>query len=119
MMSPASPLDRLQRQQPDWAPWLAVIEEILRESLNRSWDTVVPLGMDSGDDGLRPAGAPLLTGAALSLQASSVRKLLTRLIRVAMRDGTPEMRTLEAGVDADVEVLTIFAASLCQENARI
>src|SRR5262245_18580136 len=53
-------LPELARRHPEWKPWLAVIEEILREAADPRWDALVPTHMD------RPNGkAPLLAGAPL------------------------------------------------------
>jgi FdhE protein len=114
MITSANDLDGLRRERPEWAPWLAVIKEIVRETGARQWDAVVPRDID-----VRQATAPLLAGITLSLHARSLRHLFERLIRIAALDGTPRMRTLEATLDPNLDVLALFGASLCQESARI
>lgn len=108
-------LDGLKRQRPEWGPWLAVVEEVLREAGTSEWDAAVPAGA-----GMAPQPTiPLLAGAALNVQASAVRRLLKRLIRIASRSGTPKMATLESAMDADLDVLSLFEASLRQDSDRI
>jgi FdhE protein len=118
-------LDRLKGERPEWAPWLGVIEEILREMGGRRWDATVPIGLDwapeapGGTATERLGAVPLLAGVALSVQAGSIRSLVKRLIRIAVIRGTPKMRTLEGVVDRELDALTVFTASLCQDGVRI
>jgi FdhE protein len=107
-------LNGLRRQRPEWEPWLVVVGEILREAGALTWDSAVPATPHA-----RGCSVPLLEGATLALQASSVRRLLKRLIGIASRNGTPKMATLEAAQSADVDMLPLFTASLCQDRDRI
>lgn len=116
MIAPASALDGLKRQRPEWAPWLAVVEEILCEIGSRRWDGAVPLVSNAA---LRQTSVPLLAGTALSVEMRAIRRLVKRLIRVAALGGTPKMGTLEAALNPEVDVLTLFTASLRQENDRV
>lgn len=111
MTTPDTALHGLKRQRPEWEPWLAVVEEIVRETASPRWDASVPTGVEP-----RHSGPPLLAGATLAVPASSVRRLLKRLARVASTSGTPNIATLHAALDADLDVLTLFAAALCQNG---
>ena len=107
-------LAALEREQPEWGPWLRVVEEIVREPAS-GWDAVVP-------SGLMPAPqptVPLLAGAAVSAPAASIRGLVKRLIRTAANGGTPKMRTLEGIRAADLDVFALFTASVCQDRERL
>jgi len=53
------------------------------------------------------------------MEAGSIRRLFERLIRTASRVGTPEMSTLKAALDTDMEMAPLFAASLCQDSDQI
>jgi FdhE protein len=101
----------LKRARPEWGPWLAVIEETLRDADAPVWDEAVPAEVP-----VVQATAPLLSRATLVMEQVPVRRLLQRLIRVASRSGTPEMASLKSAIDRDVEVLEIFRGSLCQDN---
>lgn len=108
-------LNGLKRQRPEWEPWLVVVEEVLRETGSSAWDAAVPSA------GVEPqrGRAPLLAGTTLALQESSVSQLLARLIQIASRRGTPKMATVKSALDADVDVLALFAASLRHDRDRM
>jgi FdhE protein len=111
MRAPDIALNDLKRQRPEWAPWLAVIEEIVRETASHKWEASVPTGVEP-----RPAGTPLLAGVTLAVHASSVRRVLKRLIRTAALSRMPNIATLDSALDLDPELLTLFSASLCQNS---
>ena len=105
-------VDGLRRTRPEWSPWLAVVEEALRETTHGRWDRVVP---EPGED-RRP---PLLDGSSVVVADSAARDLLTRLIRTAASSGTAKMATLEAALRSDIDVAGLFAASVCQDRDRV
>jgi FdhE protein len=107
-------LHDLKRQRPEWEPWLAVIEEIVRETGSSGWEASVPTSVQP-----RQTGAPLLAGATLAVPASSVRRLLKRLTRIASVSGTTNIATLDRALDADLDILTLFNASLCQNSDSV
>jgi FdhE protein len=123
MMAPDTALQGLKRQRPEWEPWLAVVEEILREAGTSNWDVAVPTGLGaearSAQADTPLSMVPLLAAAAISLTASSVRRLLERLIRIASMSGTPKMATLAAVLREDLDLLALFRASLCQDCERV
>lgn len=111
MIATPTTLAGLERQRPEWGPWLAVVEETLREADAPVWDAAVP------DDACRPhITTPLLAGATVAVEARTVRRLIQRLIGVASRSGTPEMATLRSVLKADPDALALFRASLCQDS---
>jgi FdhE protein len=114
MTAPDAVLNALRRQRPEWEPWLLVVAAILSETRAPIWDAAVP------DVAAAPRTAvPILAGATLALQPSTVRRVLKRLIRIGSRTGTQKLATLEAALRADVDVLALFTASLCQDSDRI
>jgi FdhE protein len=113
MIAPDSLLNGLRRQHPEWEPWLAVVDEVLREASAPMWDATVPALH------AEQTAVPLLAGATIAVPAGSIRDLLHRLIRIASRSGTPNMSTLKAALQADIETVPLFTASLCQDNDRI
>lgn len=102
-------LDALKQRRPEWSPWLAVIEETVREFTSPRWDIAVPDPPISHDH-----GTPLLSGATVAVDSRDVRRLLQRLVGRAARSCTPKMRALEAALRADIDVLALFAASIRQ-----
>jgi FdhE protein len=111
MMASGTALHDLKRQRPEWEPWLAVIEEIVRETASPRWEASVPTSVQP-----RQTGTPLLAGATLAVDTSSVRRLLKRLTRIASLSGMPNTAALDSALDADLDVLTLFNATLCQDN---
>jgi FdhE protein len=102
-------LKDLERQHPEWEPWLAVVQEMLREINNPHWDAAVPRGVTQQDK------TPLLAGATLALQQDSVHDLVQSLMRIASRSGTPQMATLERAIEAELDLFNLFKAALCQD----
>jgi FdhE protein len=114
MTAPGTALTGLKRQRPEWEPWLAVVEHIVDEIGSRTWSAVVPAAADT-----RETTAPLLAGAMLALPANAIRRVFERTIRIASRSGTPAMATLRSAVDRELDVLTLFRASVCQDGDAV
>jgi FdhE protein len=121
MTTPATSLNELKQRRTEWAPWLAVIEEVLRETESSEWDSVfspaaqlsaAAQSANKADDH-RPA-IPLLAGATLTVRRIAISRLLKRLIRTAVASGAPTMATLAFAVDRELDFLGLFKASLCQ-----
>jgi FdhE protein len=107
-------LQQLRRQRPEWAPWLALVEDIVVERGTDAWDAAVPDGAPA------PVSAtPRLCGLSVSLDAGAACRLLERLIRTASSSGAPKLATLGAALTADADAVTLFAASLCQDSVRL
>jgi FdhE protein len=109
-----SGLQDLKRRHPEWEPWLAVVQEVLTETSNPLWDALVPSRTEP-----QQSQVPLLAGVTLTLEQNSVGRLLARLLRTAHRSGTPKMSTLERALHAELDALTLFKASLCQDADRL
>ena len=103
-------LQDLKRQHPEWEPWLAVVQEVLRETANPQWDAAVPHRTTQQDK------TPLLADASLALEQNSVRRLLQLVIQAACRSGTAKMATLEPALRVELDVLTLFKATLRQDG---
>src|SRR3981189_3754339 len=114
MMAAAAALNGLRRKRPEWESWLAVIEEILRDTAAPDWEAAVAVNAHAP----RPA-VPLLAGATVAADTNSVGRLLKRLVRIASRTGTPKMATLEAALRAEIIMRRQFNASLCQDSGNI
>ncbi len=104
----------LKREYPEWQPWLAVVQEILDETVNPVWDAIVPVRT-----GPQQRKVPLLTGMTLNVEQSLIGRLLEQLIRVAAVSGTPKMATLKTALHADFDILSLFKASLCHDSDHI
>lgn len=113
-MAAAAALNGLRGKRPEWASWLNVIEEVLRETASPDWGAAVAVNARAP----RPA-VPLLSGATVAVDTNSVGRLLKRLIRIASHTGTPKMATLEEALHADMDILVLFNASLRQDSGNI
>ena len=114
MTAPSAALDRLRRERPEWSPWLAVVDEIVRETAARRWDASVP-----GDVPPPRPGVPLLTGATIAVAARPVRKLFERLVRIASSAGTSKMQTLAGARAGAIDTMALFSAALCRNDAAL
>jgi FdhE protein len=112
-MTVAPALDNLGREFPEWKPWLPVVEEVLTEAATSKWEAFVP------PKPLAQQKTPLLAGATVSLDLSFVNGWLRHLIKTAHRSGTPKMTTLAAAETANLEIASLFSASLRQESERL
>jgi FdhE protein len=106
-------LQDLKRRHPEWQPWLAVVQAILRETEDPKWDAVVPLPAET------KSKVPLLAEAKLEVETSLLRPFSEQLMGIACRSGTPQMATLKAALHAELDVFTLFRASLNQDADRI
>jgi FdhE protein len=113
-MATVTAMDRLKTCRPEWAPWLAVVEEIVRETATSRWAAAVPAGVPTQE-----AATPLLAGAVLDLEAEAIRGLFQRLVGIAASSETSKMATLRAVVETELDALELFTASLCQDRARL
>jgi FdhE protein len=112
-MTVAPGLENLGREFPEWKPWLSVVEEVLREAATSKWEAFVPP---------RPVAqqkTPLLAGATVSPDLSFLRRWTRHLLRTAHESGTPKMTTLAHAETANLDVISLFRASLCQESERL
>jgi FdhE protein len=109
-----SRLQDLKRQHPEWEPWLAVVQEILSATAEPQWDRMVPARAE-----IQPDKIPLLASVPVVLERAPVRRLLAQLIQTAQRGGTPKMASLKPVLHGELNVMTLFEASLCQDNERL
>jgi FdhE protein len=106
-------LDTLKRSRPEWSPWLAVVEEALAEAAGSRWDALVPAMP------VPERATPVLSHSTIVIDESAVRGLLNRLVKIAARGGMPKLETLTGITERDIDLAGLFAASVCQDRARI
>jgi FdhE protein len=113
MIAPGAAWPRLKSERPEWSPWLAVVEEAVRETGTATWDGAVPVV-----DG--PARlVPILAGKTLTVDVRAVRELVGRLFRTAARSGSPKLAPLAAVLDGQPDLLKLLAASLCHDLEHV
>jgi FdhE protein len=113
-MATDTSLQDLKRQHPEWEPWLAVVQEVLKEIADPKWDAVLPPGLPRQN-----GKTPLLSGATLPLEQSLISSMMEQLMRIASRSGTPELKTLKAAAGARPDVHSVFRAFLNQDGHQI
>jgi FdhE protein len=106
-------LSELKTRHPEWAPWLAILEEILREIGDPRWDRLVPHAV------IQRSKIPLLAEAAVELGGSAVAALFARLFQIAHRTGTPQMASLQRLAEVRPDAGALFKASLHQDLESI
>src|SRR5258706_8845284 len=103
----------LGRQYPEWQPWLAIVEEVLREATDSKWDAFVtkPLPQNSK--------VPLLAGANILVDLTAVSRWSERLMQIAHRSGAPKMSTLSLIQRGGLNSADLFKSSICQDSNRL
>jgi FdhE protein len=101
----------LGRQYPEWQPWLTVIDEVLREATDSKWEAFVP-GLPESPE----IKVPLLAGATLTLEATTIARWSEELMRAAYRSGAPKMSTLNGVQQKRLNTVDLFKSSLCQNG---
>jgi FdhE protein len=114
-MASAKSSQELKRRHPEWEPWLAVVDETLAEARERSWDAAVPAVSGEQETGK----VPLLAASALELEQTLTRRLFERLIWTASRSSSPAMASLEALARSNLDVSSVFQASVNYDAHRI
>ena len=108
-------LVNLSRQFPEWRPWLTVIEEVLRETINSKWEAFVPESVE-----LQHSQVPLLAGAQLILETTVVIDWLERLMQTAHRSGAPKMSPFNFSKRRLTHIaVNLFRAALCQDDKEL
>ena len=107
-------LQALAREYPDWQPWLLVIEAVMCEATDSSWESYVPSRAES-----RATDAPLLVGVTITADIGKVRRWQDHLLQTAARSGAPKMLPLKAVRKAAVNTAALFEAALCENGAQL
>jgi FdhE protein len=119
-----SRLDQVGRRHPDWTPWLALVDVALAAIGDETWARLVP-----PEPPVTGGAAPLLSGAALAVDAGDVRRHAQRLLArangvAATGAGTPlteadALALLAAAVNQDGAALDHLAARLGRDAALL
>jgi FdhE protein len=111
--APASHLQNLRSDHPEWDPWLAVVDRALEEANNSRWESFVPTVSR------RQTQAPVLAETAIALPIGLLEDWTKRLFRSAAAGGTAEMATLRAAAKSAAEAVQLFRAALCQDIEKL
>jgi FdhE protein len=102
------------QRYPEWEPWLAVVDGVLREAANAKWEVLVPTRTERQKNRV-----PLLAGITLALDATVVGRWTQDLFGIASQSGTEKMSSLNLARHSDVSDLALFGSALCQDRARL
>jgi FdhE protein len=107
-------LDTVAQQHPEWHAWLALLEQTLRELDEPAWAAVVPQPCHD-----RPAGAPLLAEAMLTIDPTLARRWVRRLLKQAAMVAGPNASS-RAMIDSHrFDALGLLEAAVCQDEDRL
>ncbi len=105
--------EALAREYPDWQPWLSVVEAVVREATDPSWETWVPAAESPA------ANAPRLAGVTLTADLGKSRRWQQRLLQTAVRSGAPKMSQLNSLQKTTMNSVALFEAALCEDGAAL
>jgi FdhE protein len=105
--------EALAREYPDWQPWLLVVEGVVREATDPSWETWVPAAESQAAD------VPQLAGAKLIADLGRIRRWQQHLLQTAARSGAPRMSQLNSLQKVEINSAALFEAALCEDGAAL
>lgn len=106
-------IQALAREYPDWQPWLLVVEAVMREATDPSWEQWVP-AVD-----FQAANVPRLAGAKIILDPSKIRRWQQHLLQTAAQSGAPKISQLKSLQKVAINSATLFEAALCENDAAL
>jgi FdhE protein len=106
-------IEALAREYPDWQPWLSVVEAVMREATDPSWESWVPTA-ESQD-----ADVPRLAGVQVTADLSKIRRWQQHLLQTAAQSGAPQMSQLTSLQKAEINSTALFEAALCENGAAL
>jgi FdhE protein len=106
-------IEALAREYPDWQPWLLVVEAVMREARDPSWESLVPTIESQETD------VPRLAGVHVAADLSKIRRWQQHLLRTAIRSGAPKMSQLDSLQKVTMNWAAVFEAALCEDGAAL
>ena len=107
--------------QPEAAPWLAIMEAVLREGQNPAWDAVAAAALLPVE---RAPGAPLLAGARIPLndvpaQRATLHAWVSRLLLLASNAGPDALALARAAQSPRLDAGALLEAAVNADDARL
>ena len=106
-------IEALAREYPDWQPWLLVVEAVMRETTDPSWESWVPTAES------QTAAVPRLAGVNLTADPSKIRRWQQYLLHTAAQSGAPQMSQLISVQKGEINSTALFEAALCENDAAL
>jgi FdhE protein len=107
-------LDAVAIRNPEWRPWLALLEETLRQLQRPEWAALAPQPEPD-----RAARAPLLAEVTLTVDRSLARAWVRWLLQCTiniMGLSTPSLSMLNT---RHLDALALLEAAICQDEIRL
>jgi FdhE protein len=112
---PAGPLEALARDNPEWIAWLGIVGAALDRAEEPSWGEIRLVAASS-----RPADAPVLAGATLSMDGRALDAWASDVLRAAAGTaGLPGAPPRPAGKPEGLDRVAFMEAAIGQEMDRI
>ena len=105
--------EALAREYPDWQPWLLVVEAVMREATDPSWEAWIPATESEAPH------VPRLAGAELTPDLSKIRLWQQHLLQTAAQSGAPKMSQLNSLQKITLNWAAVFQAALCEDGAAL
>lgn len=112
---PRSALAKMAELNPEWRPWLGLVEETLDALNDPTWSAAAP------DEPVphRPPDAPLLHDATLRVDPRPARRWVRRLIKAAASSATPGASTLARMRFRRLDALGLLEAAITYDPLLI
>jgi FdhE protein len=105
--------EALAREYPDWQPWLLVVEAVVREAADPSWESWVPATESQAPH------VPRLAGVQVTADLNKIRRWEQHLLQTAVQSGAPKMSQLNSLQKVTLNRAALFEAALCEDGAAL
>ena len=105
--------EALAREYPDWQPWLLVVEAVVREAADPSWEAWVPATESQAPH------VPRLAGVQLTADLGKIRRWQQYLLQTAAQSDAPKMSQLNSLQKVIMNWAVLFEAALCENGAAL
>ena len=106
-------IEALAREYPDWQPWLLVVEAVMREATDQSWESWVPTVESQNAD------VPQLSGVQVNADLNKIRRWQQRLLQTAAQSGAPQMSQLNSLQKTEINSAALLEAAVCENDAAL
>lgn len=114
MMKTPQGLHDLEREHPEWKPWLAVVGQALLEVDDAAWDAAVPRQVAAGG-----SAAPLLARAIVEMDRGPAGRAFGSLVRSAQASGTPAFSDFQQLPRSSADACALFLLALNRDDERL
>lgn len=113
MTAAAATVASLKRRQPEWTPWLSVVEVALRHIASPAWNTAAA-SVSAGSS--RCSSQRFLDHATALVDARAIRRLFSELTQAAAASANAAMAQLERVPIDRFAPRRLFSAAICNDS---